>query len=503
MQRRDFLRNAALLSGAAVVGGPHLLMPSRRADDEPRGLLDLPVKEAPIDTVVVAMMENRSFDHYFGWLADDERYLERGKRRYGRRFHVDGQQQQAFPAPDGTLVAPTPWLTQAGEPNPYRGCGHPDPGHQWDQGRAQRDGGFLSPLSGNDLFALGYHERDALPFLGELAREFTVFDRWHASVLGPTYPNLAYLHAAQAGTNKVNVVPADTTGYPFASIWDRLGAAGVPAKYYGTDLPVIALWGSRLLAYNNPIDAYFTDAAAGTLPNVVFVDPAFLSGNRTDDHPHADIRAGQRFLRDVFQAFAESKHWKRGVFVVTYDEWGGFFDHVAPPILPDDLANPLDAVNFGQAGFRVPALVASPYARRNFVDHHLYDHTSILRFLEWRFLGAPARGPGKAGDTWFLTSRDRNARNLGASLLGEEPDRDVGFELDIAIAEPSLPCPEDGGPPLPPPAPATPTTVAAAPATSPTSIEKHSFEVAMDEGYFEQVGYDVRPSRMAREWAPR
>jgi phospholipase C len=501
MDRREFLQRGALLGGAAALGGPTLLGGGlRHGGSEPRGLLERPAQEAPIDTIVVVMMENRSFDHYLGWLADDERYLERGKRRHGRRFHVDGDQRQQFTDPDGGVFETAPWLTREGEPNPYRGCGHPDPGHQWDHGRAQRDAGFLAEGAANDIYALSYYERDALPFLARLARQFTVFDQWHASVLGPTYPNRAYLHAAQSGGNKANVVPVDTAGYPFASIWDRLGAAGVPAKYYGTDLPVIALWGNRLLSYNNPIDAYFADAAAGTLPNVVFVDPAFLSGNRTDDHPHADIRAGQRFLRDVFQAFAESKHWKRGLFIITYDEWGGFFDHVPPPILPDDLANPVDADNFGQAGFRVPTVVASPYARRNYVDHHQYDHTSVLRLLEWRFLGAPARGPGKDGDTWFFTARDRNARNLGASLLGEDPDRDVGFDLDVAIDEPSAPCTEDGGPPLPPPAPPEPVTTATAPVAP--AIEKHSFEIAMDEGYFARVGYEVRPSAMAKDWAP-
>ena len=80
--------------------------------------------------------------------------------------------------------------------------------------------------------------------------------------------------------------------------------------------------------------------------------------------------------------------------MLTYDEWGGFFDHVAPPILPDLRASANDEENFGQAGFRVPTVLASPYARPGFVDHTQYDHTSILRFLEWRFLGAPPRGPG-------------------------------------------------------------------------------------------------------------
>ena len=474
-----------------MVGGPTLLRASPAwAGERRRGLLEVSGKESPIDTVVVVMMENRSFDHYFGWLADDERYIERGKRRHGRKFHVDGETRQEYPAPDGTVVPTAPWL-ESGDPNPFRGCGHPDPGHSWDHGRAQRDGGFLAEGSRNDAFALGYYEADGLPFLAKLAREFTVFDHWHASVLTSTYPNRAYLHSAQSGGVTGNTVPVETGGYDWPTIWDRLGAAGVPAAYYHTDLPTVLLWGNRLTAFDHPIDDYFTQAAAGELPNVVFVDPAFLSGNRTDDHPHADIRAGQRFMRDVFRAFAESKHWKNGLFVVTYDEWGGFFDHVSPPVLPDDRASAVDAENFGQAGFRVPTVVASPFARRGFVDHRLYDHTSVLRFLEWRFLGAPPKGPGKDGDSWYLTTRDRNTRNLGASLLVEEPEREVGFDLDLALDAPSEPCPEDGGPPLPP--------ASALPAAAQT--EKHSFELAMDEGYFERVGYEVRPSLMAREWA--
>jgi phospholipase C len=498
VDRREFLRQAGLLSGAVALGGPTLLRTGGDdTRDRGRSLLELPARESPIDTVVVVMMENRSFDHYLGWLADDERYLERGRRRYGRRFRVDGMQRQEFTDPNGAAVPTQPWIEVAGEPNPHRGCGHPDPGHAWEQGRAQRDGGFLALGSGNDAFALGYYEADALPFVSRLAREFTVFDRWHASVLGPTFPNRAYLHSAQSGDYKGNTFPP-ATGYPWENVWDRLGAARVPARYYATDLPAILLWGPRMETFRAPggVDQYFDEAAAGTLPNLVMVDPAFLTGNRTDDHPHADIRAGQRFLRDVFKAFAESKHWRKGVFILVYDEWGGFFDHVDPPTLPDDRANPVDLENFGQAGFRVAAVVASPYAQRGFVDHHLYDHTSIIRFLEWRFLGAPAQGPGRDGATWFLTSRDRNARNLGASLRAGDPERDPGIDLDVTIGEPTPPCPEDGGPPLPPPGPAPSAASTAAPA-----VEKHSLELAMDAGFFDSVGHRVRPSAMAKEWA--
>jgi phospholipase C len=460
--------------------------------DDFSSMLNRPAKESPIDTVVVVMMENRSFEHYLGWLADDERYIERGRRRYGKRFRVAGKQRQSFPAPDGTNVATAPLLTSPAEVNPYRGCGHPDPGHSWTAGRVQRDGGFLALGSGNDAFALGYYGADAMPFTSQLAREFTVFDRWHASILGATYPNRAYLHSGQSGTYKDNTLPFATGGYQWETIWDRLGTAGVSTGYYYTDLPTLALWGGRLGNVTRPIAEYFERATTNALPQVVFVDPAFLTGNRTDDHPHADIRAGQRFLRDVFTAFARSRHWHRGAFVLVYDEWGGFYDHVKPPVLPDDRASAVDIDNFGQAGFRVPAIIASPYARRGFVDHTVYDHTSVLRFLEWRFLGAPARGSGRDGDTWFLTARDRNANNVGAVLAAKPVERRTGIDLDVAIGDPSPPCD------APVVAGGGRSVGSVIRATPP---EQHAFEQAYEAGWFDYVGHKVEPSPMAKDWA--
>src|SRR5690606_23793186 len=192
------------------------------------------------------------------------------------------------------------------------------------------------------------------------------------------------------------------------------------------------------------MEQYFDDCAAGTLPQVALLEPGYLGGSRTDNHPHGDVRAGERFVRDAFAAFARSPHWERGLFILTYDEWGGFYDHVPPPVLPDDLASAVDADNFGQAGFRVPTVLASPYAPRGYVDHQVYDHTSILRFLEWRFFGAPPEGPGALGDSWFLTTRDRYANNIGASLV-TTPDIDVDYDLDVVVAPPSPECSGGGG----------------------------------------------------------
>lgn len=465
-------------------------------------MLDLPAKESPIDTVVVVMMENRSFDHYLGWLADDERYLETGRSRYGKRFRIAGKQQQSFPAPDGTTARTEPLISQPGQSNPFRGCDHFDPGHGWESGRAQRDGGFLAPGSQNDLYALGYYTGESLPFTARLAREFMVADRWHASLLSSTYPNRNYFHAAQSGNAKTNKLPTDTGGYPWETIWERLEAAGVSNGYYFTDLPYLALYGNRLTSFQRPVDQFFSDAEAGTLPHVTYLDPSFLGETRTDDHPHADIRAGQRFMRDVFAAFSASRQWKRGLFVVTYDEWGGFFDHVAPPVLADNQSSSDDLENWGQAGFRVPSIIASPYVRRGFVDHTLYDHTSVLRFLEWRFLGAPAHGPGKANATWFLTERDRNANNLGANLAGTRVARGVGFDLDFPIDPQSEPCvnPEPKPPPGPPGTTAPPLAPSVKNAVA-SKDEQHPLEQAMHAGWFERFGIDVNVNPLAREWA--
>ena len=475
--RREFIRRSALAGGATlaaagVAGFPFGTAAAKAAKAGP-SILDVAAKEAPIDHVVVLMMENRSFDHYLGWLARDVEFLEAGRSRYGGGFRVNGDTRERYRTPDGAEHATYYLPTKQGEANAYRGCDHPDPGHGWEQGRVQRDGGFLATGSGNDDYALGYYLSDDVPLYANLARRFTTFDRYHCSVLGPTYPNREYLHSAQSGGMKDNST-SDSGGFDWTTIWDRLQTAGVDAAYYFADLPVTALWGPRLLGVTRHLERYFADCAAGTLPKVTFLDPAFTTGFRTDDHPFADIRAGQRYVFDLLRAFVDSPHWEKGAFIVTYDEWGGFFDHVPPPMLPDDRTSANDEDNFAQAGFRVPTLLASPFAQPGFVDHRLYDHTSILRFIEWRFLGAPPEGPGKNGDSWFLTKRDRTALNIGASLRAANPDPQVQLETVPQIPVASPPCEGDATDGLP------------------GASEMHAFEHSLEQGYFERVGYPVR-----------
>jgi phospholipase C len=479
MDRREFLQLGAMAGAVAVLaqcsnGSSKARRLPATTTTSPRAtsLLDGAPADSGIDTVVVAMMENRSFDSYFGWLARDERYIEQGRSRYGAQFAVGGNSFQSFPGPDGKSVK-TFRRVLSDDAQPWRGCGHPDPGHGWDKGRAERDGGFLAPGSGNDDFALSYFEGTDLPFYDLLARRFTVCDRWHASVLGPTYPNREYLLSAQSGGHKDNFLPLSQGGFTWPNIVDRLAAADVSVAEYYSDLPPFLLWGTRMSPHVRKIDAFEADAAAGKLPSVTFVSPSFLGDNRTDDHPHGDPRAAQAFVRDAFAAFAKSPQWERGLFVLTYDEWGGFFDHVAPPILPDARASKNDADNFAQAGFRVPTVLASPFARPGYVDHTTYDHTSVLRFIEWRFLGAPPRGPGVKGDKWFLTERDRHANNLGESLVPGKRDADVGFDLDVKIDAPEAVCATN-----------------AAPAAY-RDFPPGPFEVALHRGYYERVGFAV------------
>jgi phospholipase C len=370
-------------------------------------------RNVKIDHYVVLMMENRSFDHYFGWLTGA----------------ADGDQHQTFPDPSGTQVPTRHFSTLGSGGVEYKGCGHPDPGHGWDSGRAQLQGGFLAPGSGNDEYALTYFNRGELGFIHEAARQYTLYDRFFCSVLSSTWPNRYYKWSATAGGRKDNSPPLETLGNQWETIFDRAIGRGLTARYYNSDLPFSAVWGARGATWTNPIARYYADCAAGTLPNIAFVDPPFRDGGggdglSADEHPLGDVRLGQAFMADVVNAFVRSPAYRRGALFVVYDEWGGFFDHVLPPRVPDDRASADLYEDFGQMGFRIPAVAVSPYSRAapEFrVDHGTYGFESILKLIAHRF------GLGS------LNTRMTHARNIGRSFNWARPD----FE------PPALPDPPD------------------------------------------------------------
>lgn len=440
IDRRTFVRRAGAVAATAAIAGPTLLRPGTAAAASPSdSVLDHPAKECAIDTVVVLMMENRSFDHYLGWLGTDTEYLEAGRRRWGSKFHVEAENQLRYLDAAGALVATEALVDDPDDPNPFRLCKGPIPGHGWTAGRRQRDAGFLASGTGNSENAIGYYVAEDVPVHAALARRFTVADHHFASVMGPTFPNRQYFHSAESEGRKKDPGPLRRGIFDSTTIWDELSAAGVSCGYYYTDSPASFLvYGDRVRPFIRSLDRYFEDCATGSLPQFVFVAPSFRGEYRTDNHPRGCINVGERFVLEVFGAFVQSSRWHSGAFVLCYDEWGGFFDHVRPPLLADERASKIDADNFGQAGFRVPSILASPYARSSFVDSTVYDHTSVLRFLEWRFLGAPARGPGRSRPRWWLTKRDRNAHNYGQSLRPRDPTADV--DLTVHVPRPTPAC---------------------------------------------------------------
>ncbi|MEM9493157.1 MAG: alkaline phosphatase family protein, partial [Myxococcota bacterium] len=200
-----------------------------------------------------------------------------------------------------------------------------------------------------------------------------VCNHWYSSVLGPTWPNRFYLHGGTADGRTGNL---PLTG--FRSIFDLLDEGGISHSNYFHDV-AFATGGYFKLSGLDGIETYFEHAAAGTLPQVCVIDPKFFGQGANDDHPDHDVRLGQALIASVFRALAESPQWSRSLFVLTYDEHGGFYDHVAPPQTQDE------RVDFRQLGFRVPSLVAGPTVRHGCAIDETLDHTSVVATLTRRF----------------------------------------------------------------------------------------------------------------------
>jgi phospholipase C len=441
LTRRTFLRLMQASAGLAAFSSSELLSQAvAQATPAIR-----PHGSNGIEHVVVVMMENRSFDHFLGWLPG-----------------ADGRHDMVFPAPDGHVYPNYPLAPD------FQGCGYSDPDHSWEGFLVQHNGGRmdgflqrpttppaidgLTPAAAN-TFPVGYYtnlegdrRRKAhpdLPVTGALAERYTVLDRYFSSFAGETFPNRFYQHAARTDRDHnsatISVLP---------TIWDQLSpvpnSQGIPTGgYFFRDNPFLALWGLKYLPFWHPFAAGDTDAlgipvttpsfldtvAQGNLPNVSFVDPAFdteTSGTSADNHPFADIRLGERFIADTYHALADAGYLDKTVFVITYDEWGGFYDHVPPPRVVDD-TDPADVDHTGdgtaptdgrltpdyrQLGFRVPTIVVSNLAPAQVVHRGPFEHASTLKLIESTF------------GLHSMTARDGHAQDLG-QVLARRPGRPV------------------------------------------------------------------------------
>ncbi len=374
-------------------------------------------EDSGIDHIVVVMMENRSYDHYLGWVPGGD----------GRQ---DGLQ---FPDKNGDLQS-TFRLSQDPAYG-YQGCGKADPDHSYAGGRVEYNNGGMDAwlltdgTEIGDRFPIGYYTAEDLPFNAGVAANWTVCDRYFCSILSQTFPNRFYMHCGQTDRND--------NGFALSSmptIWDRMQAAGRSVNFYFSDLPFIGLLGPQYGTISKEFVQFQLDAALGNLPNLCFVDPSFgallgeVGGFSSDDHPRADVRAGQSFLNQVYEALRTSPQWENTLLIVNYDEWGGFYDHVVPPLAP---VSPLELAatgNDGRLGFRVPGYLIGPRARKAHVSHLQFDHCSVLNFIAWRFGLEP------------LGVRGQSSLNIAHALDFSSPLRTDTPKFNVPFVPAGLPC---------------------------------------------------------------
>jgi phospholipase C len=394
--RRTFLRGATAAGLGLALGdvvpvgaarhGRH--KPGTRPNPHlPEGTDTLP----QIQHVIVLMMENHSFDNYLGTLGRGDGFRLRNGVPTAVNPDGMGNLVHAFRMPSTCQL-------------------NDHPGQDWNASHLSfdhgRNAGFVRA---SGPVAMGYWTGDDIPFYHSLASTFPLADRWFSSCLAQTYPNRRFLLAGTAaGIVSTSIEALTAPPPPNGNIMERLDAHGISWRDYYSDLPgvgVLIQYAGQHADNLSPIAQFFTDAAAGTLPFLSFVDPLF-NGGGSEENPD-DIQVGETFAASVVNAAMAGPGWPHTVLVWFYDEHGGYYDHVPPPraikpddIKPDIMVPPDMPGGYDRYGFRVPAVVVSPYARPNYVSHRVRDHTAILKFIETKWnLGA-------------LTYRDANADDL-------------------------------------------------------------------------------------------
>ncbi|MBB5402273.1 alkaline phosphatase family protein [Paraburkholderia youngii] len=392
--RRRFLAGVAAVAGSVALSGcgggssdddltgggggdpaPSITdIPAPNAADRyslPRPALPAPASSG-IDFIVLVTMENRSFDHFLGWVPGAE------------GMPANQKFKDAFGATQ------TPFSLAANAAYGYQACAFLDPNHSFSGGRTQlasgaMNGWLLTPgtsLSRGDLLPIGFYTQADLQFFNAVASSYTIGDFYFSGILTSTFPNRLYLHSG--ATDRLDD-SADTSS--LATIWDKLSNADVDARYYYHDVPITALYGTRYVGISRPFADFLVNAAAGTLPPFCMIDPSFTGepeGVSADDHPHADIRDGEAFLAQVYEALRTSPTWSRTLMIVVYDEWGGFLEHVVPPTRSIS-NNELTLGNDGKLGFRVPLALLGPRVRAGSITRYPFDPSSIHALLQWRF----------------------------------------------------------------------------------------------------------------------
>ena len=402
---------------AGAAQGSTVRAPGSRPDPtRPAGTVN---EALPFDYLVVVMMENHSFDNLLGDLSRTGQ-----PAADGLTFDVGGEALNTNPGPSGPVRAfPFPSTAQG-----------PDVSQTWNATHQQIDGGKMDGFAASvaSKQPMGYWPASVVPFAHSLAKTFTVANRWFCSAPCQTFANRRFLMAGTAygdiATDLASLLDAPP---PNGTIFDQLHQHGISWRNYFVDLPQTAIIPSIIDMYPGnlaPVAQFYLDCAVGTLPAVSFVDPEFgalgelgrllaqvpeLAGIAADlgtiggsEEDPQNLEYGEAWAYSVVEAVLHSPAWPRTLLIYTYDEHGGYYDHVPPPaaIAPDDIPpalSPGDIVGgYNLYGVRVPAVVASPYARPNAVTNVVHDHTSVLATIEAKW-NLPA-----------LTYRDANAATV-------------------------------------------------------------------------------------------
>lgn len=384
---------------------------------------------ADVEHVIILMQENRSFDHYLGTARGVRGFADPHPMRTPAGKPVWHQPQENGP----DLLPFRPDVPDLGR------TFLPDPPHGWNDGHAAWNGGRYDRWVPNKgVTTMTYHTRDDLPYVYALADAFTVCDNYHCSLLGPTDPNRYHMWTGWVGNDGSGGGPVITNaeaGYDWSTYPERLEAAGVSWKVYqdiGNGLTAAGSWGwtqdpyignygdNSLLYFHQyqnaaPGTPLADRARTGTEVNALGRDPeALLSDFRADvengrlpsvswivapeaytEHPNWEPAYGAWYVSQVIDILAAHPEvWSRMALFITYDEEGGFFDHLAPPTPDASTVSTVNEIFPGSAdhpagpyglGVRVPMIVVSPWTRGGWVNSQLFDHTSLIRFLEQRF----------------------------------------------------------------------------------------------------------------------
>jgi phospholipase C len=402
LTRRSLLGAAAGGTAALALGG----LPAwaraaglRRPDSRPFPHLPAGTPSIPeIEHVVVLMMENHSFDNLLGMVSAQvpgRRRVDGLHLRGGKPVNVN---RDAQGRPVRATHATSPCQLDA-VPTQTWNASH----QSWDHGR--NDGFVLA----SGPVAMEYWDRSDLPFTYSLVRHFPIGQRYFCSVLAQTYPNRRFLFCGTSnGLVATNLEQTLHLPAPNGTIFDRLDQHKVSWRVYYEDVPspliVPGFAGTPARAARlKRFSHFYSDAAAGRLPSFTFLDPNYTT---TSEENPQDIQVGERFIAKVVHALMRAPTWKRTALFITYDEHGGYYDHVPPPraIKPDNSTPlpvpgqpPLAPGGFDRYGFRVPLMMVSPWAKPGYVSSVVQDHTSITAFVEHKW-NLPA-----------MTWRDANA----------------------------------------------------------------------------------------------